>query len=185
MRVFLQRLGHLSAETLNGTAVGGIGRWFGWLGVEALTKIGLKARRHRGHVVRISGIDLVAGRARCASAAATAGPFTQERPIQMVFADPPRVVAPVPHRLAPSSKPMSVQSMRSATEPAVNFCCSGRRLSGAVIPRGSSLWVKGWPPGASASTSRSWGSWCWACAQFTPRVSCLTVPRRVSSSAFS
>jgi hypothetical protein len=76
MRVFLQRLGHLSAETLNGTAVGGIGRWFGWLGVEALTKVGLKARRHRGHVVRISGIDLVAGRARCASAAATAGPFT-------------------------------------------------------------------------------------------------------------
>jgi hypothetical protein len=106
MRVFLQRLGHLSAETLNGSAVGGIVRWFGWLGVEALTKIGLKARSHRGHVVRISGIDLVAARARCASAAATAGPFTQERPIQMVFSDPPCVVAPraVPHRLAPSSK---------------------------------------------------------------------------------
>jgi hypothetical protein len=184
MRVFLQRLGHLSAETLNGTAVGGIGRWFGWLGVEALTKIGLKARRHRGTSSRsVASTLLQAGQGAPAPPQPQAL-SPQERPIQMVFADPPRVVAPVPHRLALSSKPMSVQSMRSATEPAVNFCCSGSRL-GCCDPRGSSLWVKGWPPGASASTSRSWGSWCWACAQFTPRVSCLTVPRRVSSSAFS
>ena len=124
----------------------GIGRWFGWLGVEALTKIRLKAHRHRGQCVRISGIDLVAGRARCASAAATAGPFTQERPIQMVFADPPRVVAPraVPLRLSPSC---------NTNVGAVNaFLRAG--LQGPQLPR----------PGAGA---------------------CLTVLRRVSSSAFS
>jgi hypothetical protein len=54
--VFLQRLGHLSAETLMAPRLVVL-QWFGRLGVEALTKIGLKARRHRGHVVRISSID--------------------------------------------------------------------------------------------------------------------------------
>jgi len=51
-RFSLQRLEHLSAKTLNGIPFVCIERWFGWLGVEDLTKIGLKARGHRGHAVR-------------------------------------------------------------------------------------------------------------------------------------
>jgi hypothetical protein len=144
MRVFLQRLGHLSAETLNGSAVGGIVRWFGWLGVEALTKIGLKARRHRGHVVRISGIDLVAGWAKVRQRRRNRRPVHPERPIEMVFADPPRVVAPraVPIASRPPAKPMSVQSMRSGSSyrpRAVNFCCSERCCNSRVALCGEGL----------------------------------------------
>jgi hypothetical protein len=182
---FLQRLGHLSAGTPDSTAVGGIRRWFGWLGVEALTKIGLKARRHRGHVVRISGIDLVAGWAKVRQRRRNRRPVHPERPIEMVFADPPRVVAPraVPIASRPPAKPMSVQSMRSGSSyrpRAVNFCCSERCCNSRVAL------VKGWPPGASARRpgAGALGAGRVACAQFTPRVAC-PVLRRVSSSAFS
>lgn len=124
---FLQRLGHLSAGTPDGTAVGGIRRWFGWLGVEALTKIGLKARRHRGHVVRISGIDLVAGWAKVRQRRRNRRPVHPERPIEMVFA--------IPIASRPPAKPMSVQSMRSGSSyrpRAVNFCCSERCCNSRV-----------------------------------------------------
>ena len=71
-----------------------------------LTKIGGEAGRHCGDVVGIGRIGFVADGAWCAgaAAAAAAGTTTQERPIEMSFASPPRTVAPraVPHRRAPS-----------------------------------------------------------------------------------
>ena len=67
-----------------------------------LTQIGNKAARHCGNVVGVGRIGFVAVRTRCAGAPATAGPFTQERPIKMTFANPSSVVASgaVPHRRA-------------------------------------------------------------------------------------
>jgi hypothetical protein len=75
-----------------------------------LTKIGGEAGRHCGDVVGIGRIGFVAVRAWCAGAAAAAGTTTQERPVEMSFANPPRIVAPgaVPHRRAPSSKGKSM-----------------------------------------------------------------------------
>ena len=77
---------------------------------KCLTKIGDEAGRHCGHVVGIGRIGFVADGAWCAGAAAAAGTTTQERPIEMSFASPPRTVAPraVPHRRAPSSKGKSI-----------------------------------------------------------------------------
>jgi hypothetical protein len=80
---------------------------------KCLTKIGDEAGRHCGDAVGIGRIGFVAVRAWCAAAAA--GTITQERPIEMSFANPPRILAPgaVPHRRAPSSKgkSMSVQAV--------------------------------------------------------------------------
>jgi hypothetical protein len=76
-----------------------------------LTKIGGEAGRHCGDVVGIGRIGFVAVRAWCARSAAAAGTITQERPIEMSFANPPRILAPgaVPHRRAPSSKGKSMK----------------------------------------------------------------------------
>ena len=70
-----------------------------------LAQIGLEARRHRRDVARIGRIP-IAIRARRAGAAATAGPFAQERPIEVIFTNPPSVVTPrtVLHRIPPGSK---------------------------------------------------------------------------------
>jgi hypothetical protein len=131
----------------------------------SLTQIGPEARRHCRDVV-IGRIGFVAVRARCAGAPATTGPFSQERPIEVIFTNPPSVVTPrtVPHQFRPLAKENQcpVLSLRSG---AVNFCCSERRLSGAVIPARPFVLVtrNGWPPGALApllSPNRSWGSWC-------------------------
>jgi hypothetical protein len=73
---------------------------------KCLTKIGGEAGRHCRDVVGIGRIGFVAVRAWCAGAATTAGTTTQERPVEMIFANPPRIVAPgaVPHRRAPLAK---------------------------------------------------------------------------------
>jgi hypothetical protein len=108
--------------------------------------VGLGSKlRHRGHVVRISGIDLVAGWAKVRQRRRNRRPV---HPIEMVFADPPRVVAPraVPIASRPPAKPMSVQSMRSGSSyrpRAVNFCCSERCCNSRVALCGEGLASRG------------------------------------------
>ena len=78
--------------------------------LKRLTQIGNEAARHCGNVVGIGRIGFVAVWARRAGAPAATGPSTQERPVDMVFANPPRIVASgaVPHRRAPSNKGKSM-----------------------------------------------------------------------------
>ena len=67
------------------------GRQAGSGALKRLTQIGNEAARHCGNVVGIGRIGFVAVWARRAGAPAATGPSTQERPVDMVFANPPRI----------------------------------------------------------------------------------------------
>ena len=60
----------------------------------------------------------IAGRAGCAGAAATRGLLSQERPIQIIFANPSRSVAPgaVPHSHRPPEKETTEKAARKSVE---------------------------------------------------------------------